>query len=223
MWAMPTSVIFLHLQKTGGTSIRKVMRLVFGHKKVGEGMTVRADGVWSPMQKRHVVAEAWMGHMSFGLHTQLRKPAPYFTVLREPVRRQVSRYCSMPQLRFDQRLSITEAIDPEWGAVFQLSGIPRNDIATLGEEHVDLALKNLHGHFLFVGDTFDMDKVGRWMRGALGWQFELPLPHENRSGTGIEVTEEEISALRQHPQIKLDQLLYERVQELGPYPKDWRL
>jgi hypothetical protein len=198
------------------------MRRIFGHKKVAESNNRKPDGRWVPLTKRQVTAEAWMGHMSFGLHTMLRRPVPYFTVMRDPVQREVSRFRSQPFLR-EKGLTPATAIDPEWGAVYQLSGIPLDDIGALGEEHVELSLRNLREHFLFVGDTSRMDEVGLWLRNGLRWQFELPIPHENPSGGEIVVTDEEIAELKQHPQVKLDQLLYERVCELGPYPKDWRL
>jgi len=220
---MARSVIFLHLQKTGGTSIRSVMRRIFGNKKVAEGMTRRPDGIWDPLQRRHVLGEAWMGHMSFGLHQLLPRPVPYFTVMREPVRRELSRFKSMPQLRKKHKKTPCTAVDPEWGAVYQLSGIPLDQIGDLCPEHVELALKNLHEHFLFIGDTSRMDEVGLWMRRDLCWPVELPLPHENPSCGDVPVTDDEVEELREHPQVQLDKLLYDRVQELGPRPKEWRI
>jgi hypothetical protein len=201
------------------------MRRVYGPKRVAESNNRRPNGRWVGLQRRQRDAESWMGHMSFGLHTILPggDTIPYFTVVREPVRRELSRFRSMPQLRFKNRLTPVTAIDPEWGAVYQLSGIPLDDIAELGPQHVELALKNLHEHFAFIGDTSRMEEVGLWFRRDLCWPVELPLPHENPSGTEVEVTEEEIEELREHPQVKLDQMLYQRICELGPHPKEWRL
>jgi hypothetical protein len=199
------------------------MTEVFGPKRVGEGMKRHPDGTWRPLSKRHRMAEAWMGHMSFGMHTQLKKPVPYFTVMRDPVAREVSRFRSMPFLRERHRKTPYTAVDPTWSMVYMASGIPLSDIDTLNESHVDLALKNMHEHFLYVGDTTRMDELGLWMRRDLRWDVQIPLPHENKSGDQVEVTKEEIEELKEHSQVKLDQLLYDQVQELGPRPMEWRL
>lgn len=219
---MPISTIFLHLQKTGGTSIRHVMRIVFGNSNCAESNNRRNDGRWVTLSGRQIRASAWMGHMSFGLHTMLPTPVPYFTVVRDPVQREVSRFRCMPQLR-EKGLTPYTAVYPEWGMVYQLSGIPLDDIGTLGEEHVDLALKNLHGHFAFIGDTARFDDIGIWFKRDLRWPIELPLPRLNVSGPDVTVTGEEVEALRHHPQVQLDQKLYDRICELGPLPPLWRL
>lgn len=219
---MPAAVIFLHLQKTGGTSIRFVMRGVFGPKRLSEYSKRRSDGRWVPLTRQQITAAAWLGHMSFGLHTMLPEVPPYFTIVREPVQRELSRFRSIPQLR-KSGLTPATAIDPEWGAVYQLSGIPLDQVDILGEEYVELALHNLQEYFSFVGDTSRMEEVGFWLKDVLHWPIRLPLPHENSSGTGVKVTEDEIVELQQHPQVKLDKLLYDRICELGSYPQEWKL
>jgi hypothetical protein len=105
--------------------------------------------------------------------------------------------------------------------VYQLSGIPQQRISSLTELHVKLALRNMQEHFIYVGDTTKMDELGLWFRDGLGWDIELPLPHVNKADPEVTVTQEEIEELKQHQLIKLDQMLYDRICELGPYPKDW--
>jgi hypothetical protein len=68
-----------------------------------------------------------------------------------------------------------------------------------------------------------MGELGLWLRDELGWPIDLPLPHENKAKPEVEVTEEEVKKLRAHPMVRLDQMLYDRVCELGPYPQRWEL
>lgn len=214
-------VIFLHIQKTGGTSVRSVVRSVFGPNRVFEDIKRRSNGVWWPPD---LDADAWQAHMPFGLHAQISKPVPYFTVVRDPVAREVSRFRSQPMLRNNWKTTPAATVDRSWGLVYLLSGIPLDLAGGLGEEHVDLALSNLRKHYLFVGDTSRFDLLVEWMREDMGWPVSRPLPHENSSDVhGIEVTAEEIEELHDHPQVQLDQMLYQRICDLGPYPKDWLL
>lgn len=220
---MPDPIIFLHLQKTGGTSLRSVFRDVFGATYVCEQNDRANDGRWvTPLSGKQTRARAWLGHMSFGLHSVLPSPVPYFTVVRDPVEREVSRFRCMPQMRRNGKTPVT-SMSKVWGAVFILSGAPFNEIDELTSKHVDDAIRNLHEHFLFVGDTSRMDDVGRFLRDELRWPVELPLPHENKSGQEVTVTDQERRELRANRQVQLDQMLYDRIVELGPYPKEWRL
>jgi hypothetical protein len=214
-------IIFLHVQKTGGTSVRSVVRSVFGQERVFEDIHCKSNGEWvTPCQD----ADAWQAHMPFGLHAQLSRPVPCFTVVRDPIAREVSRFRSQPMLRKDWKTTPAATVDRSWGLVYLLSGIPLDLAGGLGEEHVELALRNLREHFLFVGDTSRFDELGEWMRDIMGWPVELPLPHENSSDVhGIDVTAEEIEELNDHPQVQLDQMLYQRICDLGPHPKDWLL
>jgi hypothetical protein len=160
--------------------------------------------------------------MSFGIHEVLPVPFPYFTVIRHPVDREVSRFRSTPKFR-KRGLTPAKAINLEWGMVYQLSGIPGRKAAAVGKEHVKLALRNLRNHFLFIGDTSRFPEIGEWMRDAMGWAIELPLPHDNKAKPDVTVSSAELDELRAHPHVQLDQLLYDRICELGPYPKEWTL
>lgn len=97
---MPTAdaptVIFLHVGKTAGATMRRALRRQFGR---GEVLEVRAPTV-RPGRLRRDGAVAWfaslpeaeraaprliMGHMTYGLHEFVPRPSEYVTLLREPI------------------------------------------------------------------------------------------------------------------------------------------
>jgi len=97
---MPTTdrptVIFLHVGKTAGATMRRALRRQFGRDDVLE---VRAPTVRDGRLRRDG-AVAWfaslpeaerarprllMGHMTYGLHEHVPRPSEYVTLLREPV------------------------------------------------------------------------------------------------------------------------------------------
>jgi hypothetical protein len=123
----------------------------------------------------------------------------------------------------DKGLTPAKAYYPDWGMTYMLSGCSKNDQPYMTEMHVKQALRNMKDHFLYIGDTSRFDELGLWMRDTMGWPVELPLPHVNKADSAVKVTEEEIEELKTHPMVQLDQMFYDRVCELGPYPQRWLL
>jgi hypothetical protein len=97
---MPTTdrptVIFLHIGKTAGATMRRALRREFRRSEV---MEVRAPSV-APGRLRRDAAVGWfaslqeaerarprliMGHMTYGLHEFVPRPSEYVTLLREPI------------------------------------------------------------------------------------------------------------------------------------------
>lgn len=90
------TVIFLHVGKTAGATMRRALRRQFHRDEVLE---VRAPTV-EPGRLRRDGAVAWfaslpeaerarprliMGHMTYGLHEAVPRPSRYVTLLREPI------------------------------------------------------------------------------------------------------------------------------------------
>jgi hypothetical protein len=90
------TVIFLHVGKTAGATMRSALRREFGR---GQVMEIRAPEV-APDRLRRDGAVEWfaslpqserarprliMGHMTYGLHAFVPRPSEYVTLLREPV------------------------------------------------------------------------------------------------------------------------------------------
>ena len=93
------AVIFLHLPKTAGTTVN---RLIEWEYRLSEMYSI--DPVlfrWSTAQLRKLPPERlkrirmFKGHMTFGLHEMLPQPATYISVLRDPVDRVISAFYFM--------------------------------------------------------------------------------------------------------------------------------
>ena len=82
-------VIQIHQPRTGGTSLRLLLREVFGGDKCFmnyKGELAESDE--ATRQSLRVVA----GHVPYGDHVHFDKPAHYVTVVRDPVERFKSTY-----------------------------------------------------------------------------------------------------------------------------------
>lgn len=98
---MPSSknefLIFLHIQKTGGITLQRMLRQKYGPSlpkraiKVlagqGQPLPLEASLKGKKMRDRY-----FAGHVCFGVHRLLPKPYHYVTILREPVSRIISLY-----------------------------------------------------------------------------------------------------------------------------------
>lgn len=93
------SVIFLHLPKTAGTTLN---RLIEWEYPISEIYSI--DPVFDEWSAAHLRKRSpdrlqkiriFKGHMRFGLHEILPQPATYITVLRDPVDRMLSAYYFM--------------------------------------------------------------------------------------------------------------------------------
>ncbi len=91
------ALIFLHINKTAGTSLRKTLA---DNYPADERAFIYpgAVGFWSPEQFDRLTAREKarcrliMGHIRFGLHESMPVPCRYITVLRDPVDRVLSTY-----------------------------------------------------------------------------------------------------------------------------------
>lgn len=131
--------IFVHLPRTGGTSISNALLLQYGIMATYRCNQVQ-PGIYK-MRRRVDVSKTCvvMGHVPYGIHEQLGvASASYFTMLREPFARIVSHYKyvkSNPKhhlheqvvskkLSFEQYVSGNLSPELSNGMVRQLSGHP---------------------------------------------------------------------------------------------------
>jgi hypothetical protein len=90
------NIIFLHLPKAGGTTLRHVFYDQYKYLRKGELYTINRtketpDFLNLPQKEKDKI-KVLVGHFPFGLHEHLRGDFKYVTFMRDPVDRVISAY-----------------------------------------------------------------------------------------------------------------------------------
>jgi hypothetical protein len=186
------SVFFLHLPKTGGTTMRRVLDREYRNARryeIGDDVTGDIRAFRARKWDAHNAPQLVQGHMSYGLHRLVPGPATYVTLLREPLRRALSDYnyvTSTPGHPIHEHvkdMTLIEYFDS--GITGQLSngqvrllsgdnlpddpGVPSN--RRMERTDLDLALEHLGGGFAAVGLQERFDETLLLFQGRLGWRW----------------------------------------------------
>lgn len=210
-------LIFLHIPRTGGMSVRNTMDRVYGRENIGRPWW--GDHAGEPVPRDVRYKDAWYGHFRFGLHEHIGRPnTRYITILREPTERVLSefkrnkwreRYGYRPiDLVRDTKTPNAVALAGDNLMTRMLSGCT-NPNEFMMTSHVDQAVENLLEHFCFVGFTHCYADLEAFVRDELGWPIES-LPHDNK-GRDEEITDEEREELKTSIHLEADYQLWHRV------------
>jgi hypothetical protein len=141
-----TLLVFLHVPKTAGNSVRSVMTDAFGEKDwldlflpsrtgaQGEPVHVHGgaaeveDAVAQLRAQQHDLVGAGV-NLPFGVHEVLDRPVTYFSVVREPVARLVSYWHFVARMR---------DVRPQWSRYARYDF----DIGRILADHADVAFEN---------------------------------------------------------------------------------
>jgi hypothetical protein len=189
-------VIFTHIPKTAGTSLRHIIQSQFQPQQVFEFYHLKTQppkvrkGIekynnLTANQKKAIKFVS--GHVGFGLHEFLPRPCTYITVLRDPVERVVSYYYFL--LRNQNNLvkdkSLEEFIQTFEGVhnsmTCYLSGLTLKaqlqDLSIelksqqFAQETLEIAKANIKQHFQVVGLVERFDETCILLRKILGWNL----------------------------------------------------
>lgn len=233
------ALIFLHIMKTAGTSLFKVVQqqyakdLTFHYvaRKAGKQLE---DFEQLPQETRDRL-QFFHGHDCYGIHERLSKPSRYITILRKPVNRVVSLYYFIhhnpnrdipeaercPTLRsyLDARLDCVDN-----GQTRAIAGDVASDFA-FGEctsELLDIAKQNL-SQFLMVGTTERFDESLLVLKHVLGLDNILySRTNENLKKPKMEdIDPDDIEMIKTYNQLDQElyvyanQLLEEKISQIG--------
>ena len=178
------AVIFLHLPKTAGTTVN---RLIEWEYRLSEMYSI--DPVlfkWSAGHLRRLPPERlkkirlFKGHMLFGLHEVLSQPATYVTVLRDPVDRIISAFYFMRSYKLHPlywKLRRENWTLEDFVRRYQRENVQSKIVAgsdydvPCTREIVETAKQNLRRHFSVVGLSERLEESLALMKLRFGWRL----------------------------------------------------
>lgn len=178
------AVIFLHIQKTAGTTLHRILDRQYPPHQDFFLRTANdyLDFLDLSLEQRGQY-RLIRGHMNFGLHQLLPGPATYFTVLREPVERVISYYYHIkrdpahPQHKLAKQWELKEFLKLGVDKLMAngQTRIWSGDRPDLGygectTEVLALAKSNLRQYCSVVGLTERFDEALLLLKKRFGWR-----------------------------------------------------
>lgn len=180
------SVIFLHLPKTAGTTVNRLIEWEYPLSEIYSIDPVLFK--WSAAHLRKL--PPWRlkkirmlkGHMPFGLHKVLPHPATYFTVLRDPVDRVTSAFYFSRSSRLNplywkfrrEKWTLEDFVRHSQRENIQcrlVAGAKPEDPCT--REMLERAKQNLRQYFSVVGISERLEESLALMKLRFGWRLKF--------------------------------------------------
>jgi hypothetical protein len=230
--SLDATIIFLHIGKTAGTTLRQVLRRNFRSSDI---MVVRVRG-----RPREETLERFgtlpeevrarprliMGHTVFGLHELIPRPSTYISMVREPKSLVVSQYrfvLRTPGHRHHELVTsagmglgeyIRSGISMEMdnSQTRAIAGDRDTPYGECSDEMLERAKRNVEERFAVVGLTERFDESLVLLQKAFGWS-RLGYVRANVSPkrNPVELTDDDLTLIEEHN--RLDRELYRFVTE----------
>ncbi|MGB3296634.1 MAG: sulfotransferase family 2 domain-containing protein [Phormidesmis sp.] len=231
-------IIFLHIQKTGGITLQRMLR-----RKLGKSLKTRAISLLAKNNQFETVEQELrqkkredryvVGHFCYGIHQWLPQPYTYMSFVREPVARICSLYYysrANPTAYYHQQAQSqsleqfalqTQLMELDNGQVRFLAGdtkdffINRTPIGKCDRKLLETAKQNIANHFSFIGITEQFDQSVLLLQQIMGWDSCLYL-RRNSTNTSQKSKAALPDDLRQKIAERnwLDVQLYQHIQSL---------
>lgn len=180
--------IFLHIQKTAGTSMRRALEGALPKDEVAsiypdlEGMSLDTFVNLPEDARRHF--HLIFGHFFYGMHVYLPHPSRYSTFLRDPLERVRSNYWQTKSFHPARGAPLSEIVMR--GAMEEFDNYQTRIISAVASSTVpcgfmtddilDIALRNIREGFEFVGVVERIERDWPRLLDVLGLD-RIPLPY----------------------------------------------
>lgn len=229
-------VIFLHIQKTGGITLQRMLR-----RQLGRSIPARTVALLKPekplataeqaLQQKKKEDRYVVGHFCYGIHRLLPQPFTYMTFLREPVGRIISLYnysktnptayyhSQAANKSLEEFALETQLMELDNGQVRFIAGdaedcfINRTPIGKCEAPLLETAKQNIENHFSFVGLTDYFDHSVLLLQKIMDWESALYL-RRNSSNVKSRVAVSEEVKQKIAERNYLDVELYEYAKEM---------
>ncbi len=200
-----TPLIFVHMFKAGGSSLRQIIRSQFPRDAqvwLSKGAPAKLEELTALSQAERDRFDLFMAHEPYGLHDLLTRRAAYITLLRDPVDRVLSFFYYVKRLKthylrrfgFTDETTLEEFItwrNKELDNVQTRLLVPRSEgqiaFGEVDESFFQKALANLN-RIDRVGILERMDDFLQLLEAAEGWDVSSA-PVKNRTESRPSVAE----------------------------------
>jgi hypothetical protein len=190
------TVIFLHIGKTGGSTLRKILHRNFKRSEVllvrseqrHDSFRPRREGslgdlaAMPPTRLRQV--RLLEGHMIFGPHEFVPGPSTYITLLRKPVALAISQYRfvlrtpghRLHEIVTSERMTLEDylrsglSLEVDNSQTRAVSGDVNTPFGAVTRDMLEDAKRNIQEHFSVVGLTERFDETVVLLHNVFGWK-----------------------------------------------------
>lgn len=209
-------LFFLHIPKTAGSTLHKIIERQYSSDEVftihGVNPQKHIDEFkkWTPLDKNRI--KVVKGHMNFGLHESIGKPATYITMLRHPIDRAISTYYyvlrspshHLHEYVTSKRISLKDFVcdglftDMDNGQTRRISGVSVGQFSGYKEvkfgecypELLEQAKHNIDRYFAVIGIQEKFDESLLMMKKKMNWKNCY---YVKQNVSSIRVKQQEIS------------------------------